>query len=115
MSFAAVFLFGGAAAAIAIGVAALATTGEGAVKLDFSDAAAARKCTVAIDGNEIGAAKLDDPIKLRPGKHQLRVRRGNLQIEALEFDVRGRARWSFIFRSQPVGKELHPRPSRSSE
>ena len=78
---------GGAAAAIFLGVVFLVSTGKGTVKLEFADADAAKQCTVSIDGDEIRIEKLGEPIKLRPGKHQLRILRGDLEIEAREFDV----------------------------
>ncbi len=79
--------FGGAAAAILLGIVVLVSTGEGTVKLEFADADSARQCSVAIDGNEIRLENLGEPIKLRPGKHQLRIRHGDIEIEAREFDV----------------------------
>ena len=82
-----VSVFGGAAAAIFLGIVFLVSTGEGTVKLEFADADAARQCTVSVDGNEIRIEKLGEPIKLRPGKHQLRIRHGDLEIETREFDV----------------------------
>ena len=87
VSSAAVFLFGGAAAAILLGIVFLVSTGEGTVKLEFADAAAARQCSVSVDGNEIRIENLGEPIKLRAGKHQLRVRHGDLEIETREFNV----------------------------
>jgi serine/threonine protein kinase len=78
---------GGAAAAIFLGIVFLVSTGEGTVKLEFADADAARQCTVSVDGNEIRIEKLVEPIKLRAGKHQLRIRHGDLEIETREFDV----------------------------
>ena len=78
---------GGAAAAIFFGIVFLVSTGEGTVKLEFADAEAAQQCTVSVDGNEILIEKLGEPIKLRPGRHQLRIRHGDLEIETREFDV----------------------------
>ena len=78
---------GGAAAAIFLGIVFLVSTGKGTVKLEFADADAAKQCTVSIDGDEIRIEKLGEPIKLRPGKHQLRILRGDLEIEAREFNV----------------------------
>ena len=46
-----------------------------------------RQCTVSVDGNEIRIENLGEPIKLRAGQHQLRIRHGDLEIEAREFDV----------------------------
>jgi hypothetical protein len=82
-----VFLFGGAAAAILFTIIFLVSTGEGIVKLEFADADAARQCTVSVDGNDIRIENLSEPIKLRAGKHQLRVRHGDLEIETQEFDI----------------------------
>jgi hemerythrin-like domain-containing protein len=44
-----------------------------------------------VEAEEIRVEKLREPIKLRPGRHQLRVRHGDLRIEAREFDVSPRA------------------------
>ena len=87
VSLAATFLFGGTLAAIFLGVIMMVSTGEGTVKLDFANAAAARQCAVSVDGNEIRIENLGEPIKLRAGKHQLRIRQGDLEIETREFDV----------------------------
>ena len=57
------------------------------MKLEFADAAAARKCTVSIDGDEIRIEDLDQPIRLRAGRHQLRIRQGDMEIQTREFDV----------------------------
>jgi len=78
---------GGAAAIVLLGIVILISTGKGTVKLEFADAEAARQCTVSIDGDAIRLEKLGDPIKLWPGEHMLRVKRGDLEIEAREFEV----------------------------
>ena len=57
------------------------------MKLEFADAEAARQCTVSIDGDAIRVENLGDPIKLWPGKHTLRVKHGELEIETREFKV----------------------------
>ena len=75
------------AGAILLGVVFVISANRGAVRLEFSDAAAARQCTISIDGDDIRVENLGEPIKLRPGKHQLRVLRGDLEIETREFDV----------------------------
>jgi hypothetical protein len=87
VSTATVFLLGGAAAAVFLCIVMLISNGEGTVKLEFADAAAARRCAVSIDGDEIHIDNLGEPIKLRPGRHQLRIRHGDLEIETREFDV----------------------------
>jgi len=77
----------GAVAAVLLGALLTLSTGKGIVQLEFSDAEAARQCTIAIDGDEIRLENLGAPIKLRPGKHQLRVTHGDLEIETREFTV----------------------------
>jgi serine/threonine protein kinase/tetratricopeptide (TPR) repeat protein len=78
---------GGAAAIILLGIVILVSTGKGTVKLEFADVEAARQCTVSIDGDEIRVENLGEPIKLRPGKHTLRLRHGELEVENRKFDV----------------------------
>jgi tetratricopeptide (TPR) repeat protein len=83
---AAASVFGGAAA-ILLGIVFLVSTGKGTVKLEFADAEAARQCTISIDGDDIRIENLGEPIKLRSGKHLLRIVQGDLEIETREFDV----------------------------
>jgi serine/threonine protein kinase/tetratricopeptide (TPR) repeat protein len=78
---------GSAAAILLLGIFLTVSTGKGTVQLEFSDAEAARRCTIFIDGDEIGLQNLGEPIKLRPGKHELRVLHGDLEIETREFDI----------------------------
>jgi serine/threonine protein kinase/tetratricopeptide (TPR) repeat protein len=78
---------GAAAAAILLGILFTVSTGKGTVQLEFADAEAARQCTISIDGDELRIENLGEPIKLRPGKHQLRILHGDLEIETREFDV----------------------------
>ena len=78
---------GGAAAAILFGILFTVSTGKGTVQLEFADAEAARQCKISIDGDDIRIENLGEPIKLRPGKHELRILHGDLEIETREFDV----------------------------
>jgi serine/threonine protein kinase len=75
------------AGAILMGIVFVVSTGKGTVRLEFSDAAAARQCTISIDAEDIRIEGLGEPIKLRPGKHHLRVTHGGLEIEAREFTI----------------------------
>jgi serine/threonine protein kinase len=77
----------GAAAIVLLGVLLTVSTGKGTVHLEFADAEAARQCTISIDGDEIRVENLGEPVKLRPGKHQLRLMHGDLEIETREFTV----------------------------
>ena len=87
VSTATVFLLGGAAAAVFLSIVMLISKGEGTVKLEFADNTVARQCAVSIDGDDIRIDNLGAPIKLRAGKHQLRIRQGDLEIETREFDI----------------------------
>jgi tetratricopeptide (TPR) repeat protein len=81
---------GGGMASLLLGIVLVVSTGKGTVRLEFADAEAARQCTISIDGDVIRLANLGEPIELRPGKHVLRVRHGDLEIETRQFTVR---RW----------------------
>ena len=62
-------------------------TSKGTVQIEFADEAAARQCTVKIDGDEVRIENLGQPLAIRPGKHTLRVAQGELEIETREFTV----------------------------
>ena len=96
---------GGAAAAVLLGVVVLISTGKGTVRLEFSDAVAARQCTMSIDGDKIRLENLGEPINLRPGKHELRVVHGGLEIEVREFDVLRRGTKVLHVSIPPLPKE----------
>lgn len=81
---------GGAMASLLLGILVIVSTGKGTVRLEFADVEAARQCTISIDGDVIRLATLGEPIGLRPGKHVLCVRHGDLEIETRQFTVR---RW----------------------
>jgi tetratricopeptide (TPR) repeat protein len=76
-----------ATAAILMGIIFTVSTGKGAVQLEFSNVEAGRQCKILVDGDEIRLENFHEPIKLRPGKHQLRILHGDLEIETREVDV----------------------------
>lgn len=78
---------GSAASIVLLGILLTVSTGKGTVQLEFADAEAARQCAISIDGDEIRVENLGEPIKLRPGKHELRLTHGELEIETREFTV----------------------------
>ena len=82
-----VFLAGAALTTVCLGIMLTITTNQGTVKLEFSDAAAARQAQVSVDGNAIRIENLGQPLTLRAGWHQLRIRRGDMEIETREFNV----------------------------
>ena len=87
VSLSGVFLAGAALAAVCLGILLTIATDQGTVKLEFSDSATARQAQVSVDGNEIRIENLGQPLNLRAGRHQLRVRQGDLEIETREFNV----------------------------
>jgi len=68
---------------VACGVIVLLSTEYGTVKIEIDDPNA----TVLIDGNETTIEGLGDPIRLRVGAHTLLVKRGDIEVEAREFQI----------------------------
>jgi serine/threonine protein kinase/tetratricopeptide (TPR) repeat protein len=78
---------GAALAAAYFAVTMLISTDEGTVKLDFPSAEAAKSVAISVDGNEIRIEKPGEPIKLHAGRHQIRIRQGDVEIVTRDFDV----------------------------
>jgi hypothetical protein len=66
-----------------LGVVLYVTTNRGQIKIEVDDPGA----VVQVDGGEVRIEKLGEPITLRPGKHQLVVKRGDVVVETREFTV----------------------------
>jgi WD40 repeat protein len=77
-----------AAAAIPVlllgGVILYLNTGEGTVKIEVDDPIA----VVHVDGKVIHIEKLGEPITVSTGKHQLVVKRGDLEVHTQQFSIR---------------------------
>jgi hypothetical protein len=73
----------GLAGLMVLGVVLYVTTNQGQIKIEVEDPGA----VVEVDGREVRIEKLGEPITLRPGKHQLVVKRGDVVAETREFTV----------------------------
>ncbi len=65
------------------GVVFFVNTKQGQIRIEVNDPAAA----VLVDGEEVRIDKLGEPITLKPGKHGLIVKRGDVIVETRDFTV----------------------------
>src|SRR5262249_52667151 len=68
---------------IAGGIIFYINTSQGPIKIEIDD----RNAIVLVDGEEVRIENLGDPITLKPGKHGLVIKRGDVVVETREFNV----------------------------